>query len=189
MIIDWKRDKNLLEAVIIITIFLLILLFNSKAKGFGQMDSQNENKIAIKALQQNLEDIPEYGVFDWIEFEKLSSGKLILNGYAIFLETKQEAERAAKETAGVNEVENKIEVLPNSRIDNKIRNIAWAKIEKNPKLEDYVEAANPMVHIIVNRREVTLFGQVNNKSEAELFGVILKGIPNVLSVRNYLQIK
>ncbi|MEZ5428186.1 MAG: BON domain-containing protein [Pyrinomonadaceae bacterium] len=188
MLIDREKNGKLFEGIIILTVLLSIPLFNSKAGGLGRTNLQNENGISTAKLRINLSDIPEYGVFDWIEFEKSPNGKVVLKGYAVFTETKEEAEKAAKKTDGVKAVENKIEVLPNSRTDNEIRNQAWEKSEKNSGLENYVEGANPAVHIIVNRGNVSLFGTVRKESDAELFAMVLKGIPGVSSVQNDLKV-
>lgn len=188
MFIDWIKDRKLLWTVITITIFLLILLFIGREHIFGQASIPKRQGISAVELKKNLNDIPEYGVFDWIEFEKLPSGKVVLKGWTVFTETKVEAEHAAKKTLGVKEVENKIEVLPNSRVDNQIRKEAWKKLEKNPELENYGEGANPSVHIIVNRRKVKIFGSVRNESDAKLFGIVLEGIPRVLSVQDDLKV-
>jgi osmotically-inducible protein OsmY len=183
-----KHHKILLVVLAIIIIFLMIFLLSSPADAFYQTDPQDKTEIIAEKVQANLSEIPEYGVFDWISFKLESDGKVLLKGWVVFKETKTEAYKAIKKIPEIKEIDDQIQVLPDSRIDNKIRNTAWEKIEKIPELEKYADGENPKVHIIVDKARVSLFGTVNNKSEAELFAVILSAIPDVLSVQDNLQV-
>jgi hypothetical protein len=67
-----------------------------------------------------LERLPYYGVFDYIVFR---IDRVYLAGYSFEGRLKADAEMAAKRASGVIEVGNKIEVLPTSQNDDRIR---WA---------------------------------------------------------------
>jgi len=69
-----------------------------------------------------LERLPYYGVFDFLAFS-VDRGTVTLAGYAYEGNLKADAEMATKRAAGVDEVANKIEVLPVSHQDDRIR---WA---------------------------------------------------------------
>ncbi len=66
--------------------------------------------------------LPYYGVFDLISFQ-VEGTKVTLGGYVYRAVVKEEAEKAVKKVPGVTQVVNKIEVLPVSIEDDRIR---WA---------------------------------------------------------------
>src|SRR5262245_32655609 len=75
-----------------------------------------------RSVRSMLERLPCYGVFDYIVF-RVDRGTVYLAGYTFEGRLKADAEMAAKRASGVLEVGNKIEVLPTSQNDDRIR---WA---------------------------------------------------------------
>src|SRR4030095_361281 len=75
-----------------------------------------------RSLQRTLERLPYYGVFDYIAFG-VDRGIVTLVGYSYEGSVKAAAAMATKRVSGVDEVANKIEVLPASQNDDRIR---WA---------------------------------------------------------------
>src|SRR5262245_9687448 len=63
--------------------------------------------------------LPYYGVFDFIAFG-IDRGMVTLMGYAYHGDLMNEAEDMVKRVAGVDEVANKIELLPASQLDDQI---------------------------------------------------------------------
>ena len=80
-------------------------------------DAQLEDEIRKAVLR-----MPYYGVFDLIAFE-VKGGEVTLGGYVYQAILKDEAEKAVKKIPGVTKVTNKIEILPVSIDDDRIR---WA---------------------------------------------------------------
>ena len=76
----------------------------------------------LRSVKKMLEHLPYYGVFDFIVFS-VDRGTVTLAGYAYEGNLKADAEMATKRASGVDEVANKIEVLPTSPSDDRIR---WA---------------------------------------------------------------
>lgn len=75
-----------------------------------------------QSVRHMLERLPYYGVFDYIVF-RVDRGVVYLAGYSFEGRLKGDAEMAVKRANGVVEVANKIEVLPASQNDDRIR---WA---------------------------------------------------------------
>jgi hypothetical protein len=65
---------------------------------------------------------PYYGVFDYVVF-RVDRGTVYLAGYSFEGRLKADAEMAAKRATGIDEVANRIEVLPTSQNDDRIH---WA---------------------------------------------------------------
>ena len=74
----------------------------------------------VRSVRRMLERLPYYGVFDFIVF-RVDRGTVYLAGYSFEGRLKRDAETATQRASGVNEVANKIEVLPASQNDDRIR--------------------------------------------------------------------
>src|SRR5207237_2666990 len=103
---------------------------------------------------------------------------------------KSDAENVVKRIEGVNEVINKIEVLPLSPMDDQIRMAVYRAIYGDPALSTrYGYRALPSIHIIVRNGHVTLEGVVANEADKNIVNVRANGVPNVFSVTNDLQVE
>jgi hyperosmotically inducible periplasmic protein len=87
---------------------------------------------------------------------------------------------------GVQEVANRIEVLPVSTFDDDLRYRIARAIYGNPSFWTYATMANPPIHIIVERGRVTLTGVVNTNVERMLARSLATGWGE-LSVSNELR--
>src|SRR5918995_2998283 len=74
----------------------------------------------VHSVRRMLERLPYYGVFDYLVF-RVEGGTVYLAGYSFEGRLKADAEMAARRASGVVEVANKIEVLPASPNDDRIR--------------------------------------------------------------------
>src|ERR1700752_4598778 len=91
--------------------------------GGESAEAQNAtSEETVRSVRRMLERLPYYGVFDYIVF-RVDRGTVYLAGYSFEGRLKADAEMAAKRASGVDEVANKIEVLPTSQNDDRIR---WA---------------------------------------------------------------
>jgi hyperosmotically inducible protein len=83
---------------------------------------------------------------------------------------------------------NKIEVLPVSPNDDRIRRAEFHAIYSRPPLERYALGAVPPIHIIVKNSNVTLEGAVSTEADKEVAGIAAKTVSDVFSVTNNLRV-
>ena len=132
--------------------------------------------------------LPYYGVFDNLADSVQPNGTVVLSGQVARPSLKSDAENVVKKIEGVDHVENQIEVLPTSPMDDDIRRATYRAIYGNQGLSPYGMRAVPPIHIIVNNGHVTLEGAVGNQMDKQLAETQAKTVPNVFSVTNHLQI-
>lgn len=142
----------------------------------------------VKKIRKELVTLPFYGVFDNLAF-KYEDGKVILYGQVSRPTLKSDAKRVVERVTGVEEVENKIEVLPLSNFDDQIRSATYRAIYRQPGLDRLSFQSVPPIHIIVKNGNVTLEGVVANKSDAARAYIAANGVSNVFSVTNNLRIE
>jgi len=85
----------------------------------AQADARSQERIA-REVRHELLMLPWFGVFDYIAF-KVDGGTVTLMGQVVRPSLKSDAENAVKRIEGVESVENKIEVLPPSSMDDGLR--------------------------------------------------------------------
>ena len=84
---------------------------------------------------------------------------------------------------------NKIEVLPLSPNDERIRMAVYRAIYGNTSLQRYGLQAVPPIHIIVNNGNVTLEGVVATEADKNIANLQANGVPGVFSVKNNLRVE
>ena len=99
---------------------------------------------------------------------------------------KSDAEAVVKSIEGVSKVENQIEVLPTSPMDDRSRRSLYRAIYGDAGLFRYGVASVPSIHLIVKNGHVTLEGVVDSEADKNLAGIRANGVPNVFSVTNNL---
>lgn len=150
--------------------------------------TQNEPKPAnnlSKEVRHELGMLPYYSVFDNLTY-KVEGGKVTLMGQVARPTLKSDAEAAVKSVEGVGRVDNQIEVLPASPMDEQIRRAVYLAIYNEGALFQYGIASVPSVHIIVKNGHVILEGVVNSESDKNMAGLKANGVPNVFSMTNNL---
>jgi hyperosmotically inducible periplasmic protein len=178
--------------------------------------SQEDTLRIVKQVQKNLSGLNRLSVFDWLTFG-IQGKKLILNGYASRPVLKDDAGRAVKGIPGVESVDNKIEVLPLSPNDDRIRASIYNRIYTQPSLRKYnanqgtlARAIGPggrsasmmaggitnnpplgyhAIHIIVKNGNVTLFGAVLNQMDADIAEVQANTAPGAFSIDSNLVVE
>src|SRR3979411_228978 len=136
----------------------------------------NENRIA-REVRHQLVMLPYYGVFDDIAF-RVDGSKVTLLGAVTRPTLKSDAENVTKRVEGVTQVDNQIEVLPLSSMDDQIRMAEYRAIYGDPALSTrYGFRAVPSIHIIVKNGNVTLEGVVANQSDKDLINVRANSVP------------
>ncbi len=174
--------------------------------------SQDDTLRIAKEVQKKLGSLTDYSVFDWITFG-LHGKTVVLKGFASRPTLKSSAARVLKGIEGVESVDNQIVVLPNSPNDDRIRAAVYNRIYTQPSLRIYnanqgsvgqamgpgrsvaamaggITADPPRgfhaIHIIVKNGNVTLYGVVNNQSDAAIAEMQANSTPGVFSVDNDL---
>jgi len=143
----------------------------------------------IRQVRHELIMLPYYSVFDWLEFEVRGDGDVILQGQVTRPTLKSDAEHVVKRIEGVENVTNRIEVLPLSPNDDRIRRAVYRTLFSiDSPLHRYGLGAVPSIHIIVKNGHVTLKGVVSSQADSNLANIRVNGVPDVFSVTNKLTI-
>ena len=141
----------------------------------------------MREVRHQLLLLPYYSVFDNLMF-KVDGDKVTLLGQVVRPTLKSDAESAVKGLEGVSAVDNQIEVLPVSPMDDQLRRAAYRAIYGDTVLSRYGWSALPSIHIIVKNGHVTLEGVVDSESDKNLANLRANAVPNVFSVTNNLTV-
>ena len=140
-----------------------------------------------KEVRHDLVMLPFYGIVDALVF-RIDGEKVQLLGAVTRTSLKADAERAVKHIEGVEILENKIEVLPLSPQDDRIRLAAHQAIYEHIALNRYTFQAAPSIHIIVRNGHVTWRGTVAGVDGKNNAGIQANTIDGVFSVTNELSV-
>jgi len=141
-----------------------------------------------REIRHELIMLPYYGVFDNLAF-RLDGYNVTLLGHVSRPTLKTDAERVVKRIEGVEQVRNRIEVLPLSPNDDRIRLAVYRAVYGHTALNRYAWGANPPIRIIVRNGDVVLEGIVANATDRNIAGIQANGVPGVFSVRNNLRVE
>jgi len=141
----------------------------------------------VKEVRHQLLLLPYYSVFDNLLF-KVEGDKVTLLGQVVRPTLKSDAENVVKSIEGVASVNNQIEVLPVSPMDDQLRRAVYRAIYGDTVLSRYGMSALPSIHIIVKNGNVTLEGVVDSESDKNLANLRASAVPNVFSVTNNLTV-
>jgi len=142
-----------------------------------------------KEVRHELLLLPYYGVFDNLQYRVAPDGTVTLIGQVARPTLKSDAANAVKHIEGVERVDNQIEVLPTSPMDDQIRVAAYRAIYGNASLNTYALRAVPPIHIIVKNGHVTLEGIVARQMDKQIAEQQAKSVPNVFSVTDNLRVE
>jgi hyperosmotically inducible protein len=169
-----------------LTLALFALATLSVAYGQGQASAKSQERIAKEARHELLM-LPYYGVFDNIAF-RVDGYNVTLLGQVTRPSLKSDAGNAVKHIEGVENVDNQIEVLPTSPMDDRLRLALFHTIYGDPALEKYALGVQKPIRIIVKNGHVTLEGFVDNEGDKNIAGIRANGVPGIFSVNNNLQV-
>jgi hyperosmotically inducible protein len=159
---------------------------NQMAERSGQPGASDAR--ITREVRHELVMLPYYGVFDNLAY-RVDGRTVTLLGQVTRPTLKSDAENVVKNIEGVEKVNNQIQVLPLSPMDDRIRMAEYRAIYSTPGLDRYAMQAVPPIHIIVDNGKVTLVGVVANESDKNLAGVKANGVPGVFSVNNELRVE
>jgi len=143
----------------------------------------------VKEVHHELVMLPFYGVFDNLAYKVDPDGTVTLFGQVVLPTLKSDAENVVKRIEGVEKVVNKIEILPVSPLDDRIRRATYQAIYGNEVLNQYQLRAVPPIHIIVKNGHITLEGVVARQMDKQIAGIQANQVPGVFSVTNNLQVE
>lgn len=141
-----------------------------------------ENKVRHELVM-----LPRLNLFDDLSF-RVDGSTVTLFGEVTQPVMKSDAGNVVKHLEGVTRVDNQIEVLPLSPMDNGIR-LRMARAVFSGPLNRYGMGALPSIHIIVKNGNVTLKGVVSTKFDSQLAYMRANGVSGVFSVTNQLRIE
>ena len=182
-----------------------------------EVNKQKDEEVIRLAndVRKKILSLGNYGPFDYLTFGIGPAGKgytVVLKGYASRPTLKDDAERAVKRIEAVDAVDNQIEVLPLSNMDEDIRLRAYAKIYSSPNLSRYnpnrgtpiygsarsfrntvqmgISTNPPMgfhpISIIVKGGNIILEGVVDNEMDKTMAEMMAKQVSGAFSVTNNL---
>ena len=140
-----------------------------------------------KEVRHELLMLPYFGVFDFIAY-KVDGYSVTLLGQVVRPTLKSDAEGAVKHIEGVEKVDNQIEVLPPSPMDDGLRRRLYRAIYGYPAFEKYALGVQKPIRIIVKSGRVNLEGVVDNDGDKNLAGLRANGVSGIFSVTNNLQV-
>jgi hyperosmotically inducible protein len=156
----------------------------------------------VARVQKALERLPYYGVFDFLAFG-VDRGTVTILGYAYRGGLKTEAVQAVKRVRGVDDVVDRIEILPSSPLDESIRLATFASVYGDDHFSRYIPGGpvtvrydfnllsrfpnmQPVgmypIHIIVKNLRTTLLGTVDTDLDRTLASTRARTVPGVLNV-------
>jgi len=169
-------------------ICLLSLLLVPAAPFLGQEQTTSPAQVRIqKEVRHELLMLPYFGVFDNIEYQ-VNGDAVTLLGSVTRPTLKSDAENAIKHIEGVSRVNNNINVLPPSSMDDQLRLALFRAIYGYPSLEKYALGVQKPIRIIVKSGHVELDGVVDNVADKEAAGIRANGVSGIFSVTNNLRV-
>ena len=165
--------------------FALIPLANAQTLQGTARRSTGLEKLE-KEVRHELVMLPYYTRFDAIEY-KVEGDKVTLSGWVTRPTLKSDAENVLKQVEGIETIVNRIEVLPLSPNDDRIRrSLFYALFGWDSPLYRYAVGSADNIRMIVKNGNVTLVGNVASDFEKNIAEVRANQVPGVFSVTNRL---
>jgi hyperosmotically inducible protein len=139
-----------------------------------------------REVRHELVMLPYYGVFDNLVY-RVDGTTVTLMGQVTRPTLKSDAGTVVKGIEDVERVENQIQVLPLSPMDDGIRMAEYRAIYGHPGLDRYAMQAVPPIHIIVDNGKVALEGVVATASDKDMAAIRANTVSGVFSVTNNLR--
>lgn len=179
--------KNTLKNLTLTLAGALLLVPFAQASAVNTAQSKQGLTKMEQAVRHELVMLPWYGVFDNLEFQ-VNGDEVTLSGQVTRPTLKSDAGRVISRLEGVTKVVNKIEVLPLSPFDDRVRLATYRSIYGFSSLSRYNWGPVPPIHIIVKNGNVTLKGYVANDTDRNIANIRANSVAGVFSVNNELHI-
>ena len=176
------------KALTLLASFLFLASLSSDAQDVqsGQPSAKSRERIT-REVRHELLMLPYFGVFDYIAY-KVDGDTVTLLGQVVRPSLKSDAGNVVKRIEGVEKVDNQIEVLPPSPMDDRLRTRLFRAIYQYPPLQKYELGVQKPIRIIVKNGRANLEGVVDNESDKNLVGIRANGVSGLFSVTNNLQV-
>jgi len=176
-----------MKSKLVVVVFILLSLATfGLTQDRNQPSARSQDRIT-REVRHELLMLPYFGVFDYIAF-KVEGSTVTLLGQVVRPSLKSDAENALKHIEGVEKVDNQIEVLPPSPMDDGLRIRLYREIYGYPSLEKYALGVQKPIRIIVKNGRVALEGVVDSETDKNLAGVRANSVPGIFQVTNNLQV-
>ena len=169
------------------TPLVAILLSTSLAAPAQREVSPKAVERIQKEVRHELVMLPFLTVFDNLTY-KVDGYNVTLMGQVTNPALKSDAGNVVKRIEGVEKVDNQIEVLPVSPMDDRLRRRLYRAIYGYPTLQRYAMPVIEPIRIIVKNGHVTLEGVVDSEADKNLVGIRARGVPGIFSVDNNLAV-
>src|ERR1039457_6721867 len=153
----------------------------------ANMGGMGQDRVT-REVRHELVMLPYYGVFDNLVY-RVDGSTVRLYGQVTRPTLKNDAENVVKGIEGVTGVDNQIQVLPLSSMDDGISIAEYRAIFGKPGLDRYAMQAVPPIHIIVSNGKVALEGVVTNEGDKNQAGIYANTVSGVFSVTNNLRVE
>ena len=140
-----------------------------------------------KEVRHELLMLPFETVFDNLAY-RVDGYNVTLLGQVTNPAVKSSAGDAVKGIEGVEKVDNQIEVLPVSPMDDGLRRRLYRAIYGYPSLQRYSLGVLKPIRIIVKNGRVTLEGVVDTEADKNVAGIRANGVSGVFAVTNNLAV-
>jgi len=147
--------------------------------------ADSENLQTFRAVQKQVLQYPHFTIFDDVDVQ-VDGGVVKLTGKVTMPFKRDDIEKRVRSVAGVNRVDNRLEVLPVSQFDDQLRVGIAEAIYSNPAFRGFVSMVNPPIHVIVEHGHVTLDGVVLNEVDRAIARSIAGNFP-AFSITNSLK--
>ncbi len=147
-------------------------------------DADIEAAIARKMRNQ----IGIYSGFNALSVRSFE-GNVVLEGKVRDAYLSDYAEKAAMEIRGVKSVNNKIDILPVSQMDDRLRVSIYNRLRNDNRLFEYFLGRESSILVIVENSRVTLAGNVIHQVDRIVAEHVVRGMTGVLSVSNQIQVR
>jgi hyperosmotically inducible protein len=166
-----------------------IALMLAALPSFAQQNPPSDRAVARiqREVRHELLMLPYLGVFDNLAY-KVDGYNVTLFGQVTRPALKSDAENVVKKIEGVEKVDNQIEVLPPSPMDDQLRRRLYRAIYDFPSLQKYSLGVQQPIRIIVKGGNVALEGVVDNEGDKNTAGIRAKSVSGVFGVTNNLQV-
>jgi len=175
--------RNLVASLLVLGLAIPIVLF---ARAQRETPARGGERIQ-REVRHEILMLPYYSVFDNITY-KVEGYNVTLMGQVTQPVVKKDVENVVKRIEGVEKVNNQIEVLPTSNMDDQLRRKLYRAIYGYDALERYAMPVVKPIRIIVKNGNVTLEGVVDNEMDKNMVNVQANGVSGVFSVTNNLRV-
>ena len=147
--------------------------------------AKTENLQMFRDVQRQVLRYPHFTIFDSVNTQ-IDNGVVTLTGKVTMPYKRDDIAQRVSKIAGVQRVDNRIDVLPVSQFDDELRVAIARAIYRDPAFAGFASMINPPIHVIVDRGRVTLEGVVNSEVDRMIARSIASSF-NAFQVKNELK--